>query len=83
MSINLSDIATLNIKGSNYCCIISLISKIKAMNLLPKKAEHYKKRKIKKKKTFLKAYIIMGKSIIKIGDIEMKKKITNIKNLFQ
>ena len=49
MSINLSDIATLNIKGSNYCCIISLISKIKAMNLLPKIAEHYKKRKIKKK----------------------------------
>ena len=50
MSINLSDIATLNIKGSNYCCIISLISKIKAMNLLPKKEENYKKQKIKKKK---------------------------------
>ena len=27
MSINLSDIAILKIKGSNYCCIISLISK--------------------------------------------------------
>ena len=27
MSINVSDIATLNIKGSDYCCIISLISK--------------------------------------------------------
>ena len=26
MSINLSDIATLNIKSSDYCCIISLIS---------------------------------------------------------
>ena len=49
MSIDLSDIATLNIKGYNYCCIISLISKIKAMSLLPKKAEHYKKQKIKKK----------------------------------
>ena len=27
MSMKLSDIAILNIKGSNYCCIISLISK--------------------------------------------------------
>ena len=27
MSMNLSDIAILNIKGSDYCCIISLISK--------------------------------------------------------
>ena len=28
MSMNLSDIAILNIKGSNYCCIISIISKM-------------------------------------------------------
>ena len=27
MSMNLIDIAILNIKGSNYCCIISEISK--------------------------------------------------------
>ena len=27
MSTNLSDIAILNFKGSNYCCIISLIRK--------------------------------------------------------
>ena len=27
MSVNLSDIAILNIKGSNFCCIIRLISK--------------------------------------------------------
>ena len=26
MSLNLSDIAILNIKGSDYCCIISLVS---------------------------------------------------------
>ena len=45
---NLSDIAILNIKGSDYCCIISLISKNKAKNLLKnadltkKKVEHYK-----------------------------------------
>ena len=33
-SLNLSDIAILNIKGSDYRCIISLISKNKAINLL-------------------------------------------------
>ena len=48
---NLSDIAILNIKGSDYRCIISLISKNKAINLmqsadLTKKAEHYKTSKI-------------------------------------
>ena len=34
MSVNLSDIAVLNIKGSDYCCIISLIRKNEAINLL-------------------------------------------------
>ena len=34
MSVNLSDIAILNIKGSDFRCIISLISKNKAINLL-------------------------------------------------
>ena len=34
MSVNLSDIAILNIKGSDHGCIISLISKNEAMNLL-------------------------------------------------
>ena len=34
MSKNFSNIAILNIKGSDYCCIISLISKNEAMNLL-------------------------------------------------
>ena len=34
MSKNLSDIAILNIKGFNYCCIISGISKTKAINLM-------------------------------------------------
>ena len=31
---NLSDIAILNIKGSDYCCIISLIKKNEAINLM-------------------------------------------------
>ena len=44
---NLSDIAILNIKGSDYPCIISLISKNEPINVmqnvaLTKKVEHYK-----------------------------------------
>ena len=47
MSMKLNDTAILNIKGSDYCCIISLISKNEVINLmqsagLTKKAEHYK-----------------------------------------
>ena len=34
MSVNLSDIAILNIKGSDYHCIISFISKNEAINLM-------------------------------------------------
>ena len=34
ISMNLSDIAILNIKGSDYRCIISLISKYKVTNLM-------------------------------------------------
>ena len=33
MSINLSNIAILNIKGSDHCCIISLVSKNRGINL--------------------------------------------------
>ena len=36
MSMNLSDIAILKIKGSDYRCIISLISKNEAVNLMQK-----------------------------------------------
>ena len=34
MSINLNDIAILNIKSANYCCIISAVTKSEAINLL-------------------------------------------------
>ena len=34
MSISLSDIAILSIKGFDYCCITSLISKNEAINLM-------------------------------------------------
>ena len=54
MSVNLSGIDILNIKGSDYCCIISLVSKNEAINSLQnanltgnsgtlKKIENYKK----------------------------------------
>ena len=54
MSVNLIDIDILNIKGSDYCCIISLVSKNEAINLLQnanltgksgalQKIENYKK----------------------------------------
>ena len=36
MSVNLCDIAILNIKGSDCRCVISLISKNEAINLLQK-----------------------------------------------
>ena len=34
MSLNLSDIAISSIKSSDYCCIMSLISKTEAINSL-------------------------------------------------
>ena len=34
MSLNLTDIAILSIKGSDYCCIVSLISKNESINLM-------------------------------------------------
>ena len=34
MSMNLSNIAILNIQGVDYCCIISKIGKSEAINLL-------------------------------------------------
>ena len=36
MSMNLSNIAILNIKSAGYCCIISEISKNEAINLMQK-----------------------------------------------
>ena len=47
MSMNLSNMATLNIEGSDYRCLLKLISKNEAINVirnadLAKKAEHCK-----------------------------------------
>ena len=72
MSIKLTDITILNIKGSNYRCIISLISKNKTINPMQnadfiKKAEHCKH-------TILLSHIKMGKEVLTFGDIEIKKR---------
>ena len=55
MSINLSKITILNIKGSAYHYVICLISKNKATNLMPN-ADLTKKRNIIKYKKFLFIY---------------------------
>ena len=34
MSMNLSDIAILSIKSADYCCVVSGISKIRAVDLM-------------------------------------------------
>ena len=57
MSVNLSDIAILYIKNSDYPCIFSLISKNEAIDLLQngdltENVEHYNKSKIIKKVKF-------------------------------
>ena len=78
MSINLSDIAILNIKGTDHCCIITLISKDDAINLLQnaelteKSGTLLKKLQIKKILKFFKVYIKMEK-VIKFGEIKTQK----------
>ena len=60
MSMSLSDIAILNIKGSDYRCIISLISKIEAIILMQntdsgeKKKENYNSNNIHNLKVYIK-----------------------------
>ena len=71
MSINLSDIAILNTKGSDYCCIISLYRKNEAINLmqnadLSEKVEHFKAKN-------LFSHIKMGKEILTFGNIAIEK----------
>ena len=52
MSMDLSDIAILNIKGADYHCIISRISKSEAVNLLQKADLEEKKQNIIKNKIY-------------------------------
>ena len=52
ISINLSDIAILNIEGSDYHCIISLISKNKAIDFMQNAYFTEKKHNIKYKEFY-------------------------------
>ena len=56
MSVNLSDIAILNIKGSDYYCIINLISKYETISLTKKADLTKKKGNIIKYKKFIFMY---------------------------
>ena len=49
MSINFSDIVTLNINGADYCYIITRISKSEAVNLLQKADLNEKQKETKHK----------------------------------
>ena len=72
-SMNLSDIAILNIKGSDYRCIISLIRKNETKNLMHNADLTEKKQNtIKHKKNFY-IYIKMGKEILTFEDIQIGK----------
>ena len=72
MSMNLSDIVILNIKDSEYHCVISLISKNKAIRLM-QNADLTKKNETLKHKNLL-SPIKMVKEILTFGDIKIEKK---------
>ena len=66
MSMNLSNMAILNIKGSDYCFIISLISKSEAINLT-QNADLTEKSGILWNKNLF-SYIKIGKEILTFGN---------------
>ena len=75
MSKNLSDIAILNIKRADYCCIISGISKNEAIYLIKISAKcrfDQKTRNTIKHKNLL-SRIKMGKEILTFHVIEIEK----------
>ena len=70
---NLNDITIINVKGSDYHCIISLISKNKDIKLMQNNDLTKKSRTLLNKK--LLSNIKMGKEVLTFGDIEIGKKI--------
>ena len=72
MSRNLSNIAILNIKGSDYRCIISLISKNEAINLMQNADLTGKSGTLQNIKNLF-SYIKMAKGILTFDDIEIEK----------
>ena len=83
MSMNLSDNATLNIKGSNYRYVIALVIKNEAINLM-QNADLTEKNGTLWNKDNLFSYVKMDKEILTFGNTEIekkKKKITAIRLL--
>ena len=82
MSINLSNIAILNVNGVHYRCIINRISKSEVVNFL-QKADLKKKRlniKYNLKHKNLLSHKKMGKEILTFGDNEIENKFYCLKN---
>ena len=73
MSINLSDIVNLNIKGSDCRCIISLISKIETINLMQNAYLTEKSGTLLNLKNLF-SDIKLGKEILTFDIIEIEKK---------
>ena len=79
---NFSNIAILNIKGSDYRCIVSLIRKDESINLMQKYWFDWENRNIIKYKNLL-SHIRMGKKILAFGNIKVEKnKFYSHKTLF-
>ena len=72
ISINLSDITILNIKGSDYRCIISLISKNEAINVM-QNTDLTEKSGTLWNINNLFSYIKIGKVILTFGNTEIEK----------
>ena len=70
MSMNLSNIAILNIKGSDYLCIIIGVSKNEATNLMQNTKSVRKKWDIIKHKVLL-SHIKLDKEVLKLGEVEI------------
>ena len=75
ISMNHSDIAILNIKGSGFRCIINVITKNEAINLMQNADLTEKNQNIIKHKNLL-SHTKMGKKILMFRELEMEKKIT-------
>ena len=72
ISANLRDIAILEIKGSDYRCIISLISKKEAINLIQNAALTEHTETLQKINSSF-SYIRMGKEVLTFGNIKIEK----------
>ena len=73
MFVNLNNIAILNIKCSNYRCIISLISNNEAMNLMQNADLNEKSGALQSIKNWF-SYIKVGNQFLTFEDIEIEKR---------